>query len=272
MQAVFEMSPQGEYIGLTSRGRIARVAKHERGNIQAFSFRSRSRLMKKIAQISKHHLPVFVTLTYHNNFPTDFQEYKYDLHHFFARLRAHFPGFGAIWKLEFQDRGAAHYHLLLFGCELDAASKVIPEIWNSIVAPGDRHHLLFHLGELSGSLPCVQAIRSWRGVRSYASKYMAKEDQSIHRPGRYWGVCGQVPFSPLLAIRIDIRTALQLRRAFRRKSGMTMKRFGFWGYGANVNWLLYLDMLEEYYNDIPEQPPMRFDMSTAPPPDAYSFF
>lgn len=274
LQPIFEMSPQAEYIGLRYIGRVSKVVKHERGYVQAFSFRSRSRLMKKISQISKHHLPLFVTLTYHENYPVEFKEYKYHLHKFFIYLRRECPNMGAIWKLEFQARGAAHFHLLLFGCDYEYVRLRIPVIWNDIVAQGDDVHLLWHLGELDSTVPCVQEIRSWRGVRSYASKYLSKLDETTERSGRYWGVRGNVPFSPLIAMRIDIRTALEFRRAFRRKSGMTFKRFGFWAYGSHVDWLLYMSMLEDYYYalDMPEQPPKRYDLTAAPPPDAYSCF
>lgn len=274
MKPIFEMSPQGEYIALRYTGRSVKAGKYERGLVQAFSFRSRSRLMKKISQLSKHHLPLFVTLTYHENFPTDFKTYKYHLHKFMIYLRRECPNMGAIWKLEFQKRGAAHFHLLLFGVDLEYAQIRVATLWNEIVAPDDELHLKFHLGALDGSLPCVQEIRSWRGVRSYASKYLSKLDDSTDNPGRFWGVRGNVPFSPLLAIRIDIRTALEFRRAFRKKTAMVFKRFGFWGYGAHVDWLLYMSMLEDYYHamDEPEAPPRRYDLTAAPPPDSYSFF
>lgn len=275
LQSVFEMSPQGDYIALRARGqRKGGGSLSERGAIQAFSYSSRSRLMRKIAQIKKHHLPLFVTLTYHNDFPTEFTEYKRHLDVFFKRLRRAFPKFGAIWKLEFQKRGAAHYHILLFGVDYARAWDRIPEMWNDIVAPDDMEHLLFHLGELPESVPCVQEIQSWRGVRAYASKYLCKLDTTTDNTGRFWGVRGDVPFSPLLAMKIDIKTALEFRRAFRRKSGMTFKRFGFWAYGAHVDWLLYMNMLEDYYMsyEVPESPPWRYELTTAPPPEHYSFF
>lgn len=274
MDAIFEMSPNAEYIGLRSVGRVCKMVKSERGAVQAFSFRSRSRLMKKVAQVSKHHLPLFVTLTYHNNYSADFKEYKYDLHKFFIYLRRSFPEFGSIWKLEYQARGAPHYHILLFGVPYDRALDMVPVLWNSLVASGDEVHLKWHQGLLENNDPCVQEIRSWKGVRSYASKYLGKSDENTERSGRYWGVRGRVPFSPLLSFQIDVRTALEFRRAFRRKTQMIFKRFGFWGFGAHVDWMLYIDMLENYYRalDEPDVPPMRYSMTSSPPLDTGDFF
>lgn len=273
MEAIFEASPQGDYISLRSRGRLAHVTKHERGEVKAFSHRSRSRLMKKISQLRKHHLPLFVTLTYPNEFPTDYKEYKYHVHKFLVYLFRAFPGSGVIWKLEFQSRGAAHFHLLVYGVAHDLLAAWVPIAWYKIAGGSDERHLLFHQGKLKNQ-HCVTLVRSWRGVKSYASKYMAKMDDTTDKTGRFWGVRGDVPFSRLLAMRIDIRTALEFRRAFRRSSGMEFKQFGFWGYGFHVDWLKLIDMLEDQHdiNLHPPDPPLRYKFSGSPPLDEHDFF
>lgn len=257
---IVQFSPAGEYMALRLRDCQSRTAKHERGNITGFSVRSRSRLMAKIAQIKKHHLPLFVTLTYPAEFPTDYKEYKYHVHKFFISLFYRFPAAGVVWKLEFQERGAAHFHLLLFGVSLDDAREYIPGIWYKVAGSSDPNHLLFHQGQLNNE-HCVNAIRSWHGVKAYASKYFTKLDDTQERSGRFWGVRGLVPFSPLLELKIDMKTALQFRRALRRAIGFRSKRFGFWCWNYKVDWLHFVTRIEDEYQA------ELFVLNTIPPPD-----
>ena len=267
-------SPAGDFIQLGHTGRTVKNPKHERGKVQGFSIRSRSRLMAKISQLRKHQMPLCVTLTYPSIFPEDFQQFKYHLDKFVTYLRRRLPGCGLIWKLEFQHRGAAHFHLLLWGVSLHRARRLIPLLWFKIAGSGDVKHYHFHLGLLKNQ-HCVQEVRSWHGVKSYASKYFAKLDERTENSGRFWGIRGSVPFSPLLTMRIDINTALAFRRAFRRHSGMTFKRFGFWAYGYHVDWLKLIDFLEDEIcksDPDPNKPPWRYSMTTSPALDDLDHF
>jgi hypothetical protein len=47
---------------------------------------------------------------------------------------------GAIWKLELQDRGAPHFHLLIFGLRYLPAA-LLARRWYEIVGSGDVNHL-----------------------------------------------------------------------------------------------------------------------------------
>jgi len=87
-----------------------------RGDVEGFSVRSRSRLNKTIATLNKNVLPFFCTLTYHQTIPENFEGYKKHLDTFLKRLFRRFPMAGVIWKLEFQKRGFAHFHLFFFNC------------------------------------------------------------------------------------------------------------------------------------------------------------
>jgi hypothetical protein len=86
-----------------------------RGYIKGFSKNSRRRLLEMIASVKRDaDLPNFMTLTYPANFPT-VERAKRDLKVFLQRLDRAYPGSGYIWKLEPQERGAPHYHLLVWG-------------------------------------------------------------------------------------------------------------------------------------------------------------
>ena len=258
MRIYAEFAPQGDYLALKRTG-CKSIAGGKRGEIKSFSKASRSRLMKRISQVQKHKLPLFVTLTYPEEFPGDFEIYKKHLHTFFIDLRYHFPNFGAIWKLEYQGRGAAHFHILLWGCTLDQVIDLIPALWYKIAGNEDENHLKFHKGELGhGNRPCVEEVRSWNGVKSYCSKYLTK-DVSMDAPsGRYWGCVGKVPMSVINTMKIDVEVALIYRRAARRRFGLrSSARFGFWCFGYSVGWLRFVDEMQTNFEEknIPENFP-----------------
>src|SRR6185503_11803793 len=82
---------------------------------------------------------LFVTLTYPKQFPSDPGSYRSHLASFFKRLKRAFPTFSAIWKLEFQKRGAPHYHVLIFGVPF-LAKEWLSRCWYAIARSGDERH------------------------------------------------------------------------------------------------------------------------------------
>lgn len=180
----------------------------KRGKVKGFSFASRRRLMQTIAKIKiDSALPDFITLTYPNNFPSP-MESKNHLDIFNKRFTRAFPQIGAIWKLEPQERGAPHYHTLAWGANEMDLRQFVPYAWHDIAGGGDPNHLAFHLGMLSNE-PCVNAVRSRKGVMRYASKYLGKTFdvagwEGIY-PGRFWGVVQRenIPFGQEMIMYIE---------------------------------------------------------------------
>lgn len=158
----------------------------KRGDIKGFSDESRKRLMKLFSCVDerKHGRPAFVTLTYPDQWEANPEEWKRHLHNFRRELRRHVPGMAAIWRLEPQERGAAHFHLLVWGGWID--KHWLSETWYRIVGSGDEKNLR------SGTR--VEAMRSSHGSRWYMLKYLAVKEkkgreQTFSYPvGRYWGV------------------------------------------------------------------------------------
>jgi len=190
-----------------------------RGKVKKFSKRSRSRLMRTLAKINKRILPLFITLTYPAEFPADPQVYKADLDKFFKRLKYRFPEFACIWKLEFQKRGAPHYHLLVWGLSIHC-KQLISLLWYEVVGSGDDKHLK------AGTQ--VQKIRSWRGVMSYASKYMGKlETGDGGLSGRFWGVSGRgfIPWSTIEKYEVFPGQVVQAMRLMRRYAGIKSRDY-----------------------------------------------
>lgn len=132
-----------------------------------------------------------VTLTYPCGYPSDGRTVKGHLRAFMERCRRklesrnQFPAdHSAFWFLEFQGRGAPHFHIFTtFGIPRDE----LAQDWFEIVGSEDDRH------RRAGTR--IEALQSGRGgTVSYASKYAAKPEQKdvpdeYQNVGRFWGVC-----------------------------------------------------------------------------------
>jgi hypothetical protein len=115
-----------------------------------------------------------------------------------------------IWRLEFQKRGAAHFHALY----------VVPRPWSAgAVASFILSSWLELVPGAVLQAQCIREVESFAFLSAYLSKYLAKLDQSPGAPGvgRWWGVFfrGFLVFeqgSP-----IPVWVAVALIRAVRRE-------------------------------------------------------
>ncbi len=190
-----------------------------RGEITEFSKASRRRLMKLLNSIDRDRasLPYFVTLTYHNAWPKDRHGRKRHLDAFRKRLERVYGQFPAVWRLEFQKRGAPHYHLLMWLSEPDLwrLRNRISWLWHEVVDPNDM--------QLLDAGTRVEIPRSWRGVNSYAAKYMGKLEQlqeGAASVGRFWGTWRRemLPIS-WVTCPLTLSLGMRLRRTLRKFSG-----------------------------------------------------
>lgn len=161
-----------------------------RGQISGFSPSSAAR-MRRYLRTCDANYRVMLTLTYPAAFPGNGPTCKDHLRRFVAAVKRYWShecsgGEPSIfWFMEFQQRGAPHFHLFCTG-ELPYAW--VAQTWYGIVDSGDVQHLA------AGTR--TEAIRSGRwGTCAYASKYAAKSEQKLVPPnfencGRFWGVCG----------------------------------------------------------------------------------
>jgi len=137
-----------------------------------------------------------VTLTYPYAFPSDGRTVKDNLRVFLqsaSRLAksgrldgGNLPKeWGAFWFLEFQARGAPHFHIF---CTHDLPKAWVSEKWFRIVGSEDDRH--YRAGTR------VERLRAGRaGTIAYAMKYAAKPEQKEVPPGyehvgRFWGAVG----------------------------------------------------------------------------------
>lgn len=125
-------------------------------------------------------------------------------------LHRAYPECSGIWKLEPQERGAPHYHILLFGVDFIHYS-ILAQWWYEIVGSGDERHLQAGI--------CIEAVRSREGVMHYASKlYMGKEIAGFEGVGRFWGVFNRkkLPLSRAVKAEIAAGELVHFQRMTRR--------------------------------------------------------
>lgn len=159
-----------------------------RGEVKGFSSASRKRMIQQCAKMGKA-IPIFLTLTYGKNYPSDPAAWKKHLDNWGKRLIRHNSNLSAIWRLEPQKRGAPHYHLLIYqkdGKKPFIAKEWIAQSWHEVLGDySDDDHLK------AGTR--IESLRSSRGAAFYAAKYCAKlpDDDDFPeewaRAGRLWG-------------------------------------------------------------------------------------
>lgn len=132
-------------------------------------------------------------LTYHEHFPSDGKELKRQLHNFLKVFRKRYPGTVYLWILEFQRRGAPHFHLFLPFSPSPEVGRELAAIWLRVSGQSDdQQAVAFH--EHSRN------FITWdMGNGSYICKYIEKSRQkdvpdNFVNVGRFWGASrGLVP-------------------------------------------------------------------------------
>lgn len=202
------------------RGRegVAPPAREE-GDLVRFSAASRNRLMRMIASTVRDDRPLFVTLTYPDEFPDEKGQWKRDIDVFGKRFRRQFPQSSYVWRIEFQERKsgdsegkiAPHYHLLVWGVSIVDFRGWSDSAWYKVVGSGIADHLLAGVSS--------ERIRKWGGTMAYVSKYIAKTDKFPQGwTGRVWGVVARdnMPWAAEVVIFVENNTAVRLLRLARK--------------------------------------------------------
>jgi hypothetical protein len=175
-----------------------------RGRVTSFSAASRRRLRRKLSTLRWSQLPParFVTLTLHR-VPDDW-------HRRFSVWLQWLRDNGAryLWRLEAQQRGAPHWHLIVW-CD-DATAAGMRAAWHRTAAAGSRAHHRYGLR--------VDRLDSYRAVACYVSKYVAKAAGPLpdtFRGHRHWGASRNLPCRAIAEAEISERQYFQLRRIMR---------------------------------------------------------
>jgi hypothetical protein len=197
-----------------------------RGIISQFSAKSRKRLLEQFARLDHKKMKFtkervkFLHLTYIDNM-RDGLLAKLHLKRFIERLQYAHDKLWVVWKMEFQERGAIHFHLIVGNMKFTDFEE-IQKMWAQCSEQAEN------------VFTRIEAIKSIRGVLSYAAKYMTKEvspntgeevkatDVSsvrraaggsgslvlsiCHSFGRFWGVYGRQHLP--LADKVNVMCAL----------------------------------------------------------------
>lgn len=211
-----------------------------RQEITHFSSGSRRRLLRTLARTRRDTLPIFVTLTYPGVYSSSPADWKRDLDVFGKRFCRRWPGAAFVWRLEFQKRGAPHYHLLVWGVDYKSLLEWVGLAWFEVVNSGDEKHLK------AGTR--VELLRSWKGAFAYASKYLAKRDtENITGVGRFWGVIARamLPWAEEVNVELSERQAVTLLRWLRRYAGLPGRDFPALSVFCDASqWIRVINQLE----------------------------
>ncbi len=213
---------------LQTSAKHQRVGGGLRGRVTGQSRQARGRLIQRLGQIDQKRYPakqvLFVTLTYHEHWPADPEGWQAHIKAWRKRVERKHGPLAAVWVKEFQKRGAPHFHLVVF-CDHAPMQDPTHELlntmwlaWYEIAGAGSHWHLRYGFR--------AEVPRRWRGVMSYASKYISsKDDQHQYvsvdgemlPTGRMWGVWrSEAITGDLVVTTMTYREYLTMRRIVRR--------------------------------------------------------
>ena len=195
-----------------------------------WSRQSRNRLLKtlvSIAKIERKHI-YGITLTYRER---TVEESKRDLNCLKKRLRRKLGSeWHAVWKMEFQRRGAVHYHIALF-TNTPITREWVSETWAEIT--GDPQLSITGTRVDRLNIESVQQLLFYIG--GHASKPL-KEYQNENREGgwtgRWWGIWNK-PKLQKQAVRVTWEKYNYIKRQI-RKIRPIGKQLGFWTYTSDA--------------------------------------
>jgi hypothetical protein len=212
-----------------TRNQLSPPRRHGRGirdRVRGFSRASRRNLLLRLASINRRAFRafkrkmIFVTLTYPKQYPEDPELCKRHLKALRKRLQREYGSFAAFWRLGIQNRGAWHFHLLLFvGPSIGPIGKLrrfISTSWYEVTGKVSEGHL--HAGTR------VVAVKKWKQATSYVERYLAKVEEFPEglQTGRIWGIWNK----ELLPVRwetaeVSLRDAFRIRRIYSKLAKRT---------------------------------------------------
>ena len=147
----------------------------------------------------------FVTLTYPRRYPRDGRVCKQHLNLFLVHLRKDYPGIKYFWFMEFQERGAPHFHIFL-SCLVPGKTYTSP-LWYRIVNSKDSSHLKAGTN--------VVRLRRSEDIIKYATSYAKKSTQKMtpedfDRVGRFWGCSRKLCDAIMVLTDVSIRQIQEL--------------------------------------------------------------
>lgn len=176
-----------------------------RGRINGFSSDSRERLLRRAVSLPWDEAVGaggigMVTFTYPAVHPMDGRVAKAHLKRLYERWRVRYSVPRGMWKMEFQERGAPHFHCFMGLPEREDELRAwLLGQWFEIVNSGDRRHLYhgvdiarWRWGSLGENRSRVGQYFARHGAKSWKS-YQNRVPDGYSSPGQFWGVWGLKP-------------------------------------------------------------------------------
>jgi len=220
-------SPKGtSVLKMTFQGRLVKAEvktvghqpnkhKHKRSTITDFSAQSRGRLFELFNSLKLNRRATFVTLTYPTSAVNQIDA-KRHLRAFFKRIERmyHARKITGIWRMEFQERGAIHFHIIFFGLPF-IHKTTISSLWAQVTK---TYNPFTRIEGVSGHKKLINYVAKYVGKvngdtengfnsLTYLSAYQFQQGEKI---GRVWGYLNKadLPF--------DEQTVLELPFYFER--------------------------------------------------------
>ena len=218
----------GGNLAVLRRSGTSRVGGGRRGEVNGFSKASRRRMQRSIEALDRGKLttkrPLEAGLTYPaENWSRDPKRWKRDLDNFCKRMKRRYPKAFFWWRLELQERGAPHFHLLVFNVHR-IPHEWLRQAWYEIVGLNDPDH------RKAGTH--VERVRNWHQTRSYIGKYMGKVDIQMEGAtgfGRVWGIANRERYAEAVSeILVEVPSEIfyRMRRVFARYVNAQYRRRG----------------------------------------------
>jgi len=188
-------------LGIEGNSQKKERKKSKRGKIREMTKGSSRRLRRKLAEVIASTPAYTLCLSYPELFP-DIETAQIHLQKLGRWVDRHFPNVGIFWKREPQERGATHYHLLMFGTDdFDAAlatGHAIARKWCEISSEGLcedmkekqlRVHLFMHKNNPNHRKNSFQRMKG-ESFFNYLGKYISKHGQKYPDGYGSTGGCG----------------------------------------------------------------------------------
>jgi len=227
----------------------------KRSNIVKFSGKSRLRLIRSIRNTNAT-LKTFITLTYPREFQSCGTLVKSQLNTFLTVLRQNMPGVNYVWVLEFQERGAPHFHLIIdkdieiLNSYGSSNTSCLNRIWYNIVGSDDPKHLRHGVNVAPVTDPNTKALAG------YMAKYFTKEGQKdvpyfYKNVGRFWGAArGFCKVKESIVLRIeDFKFFIKVLNHYYRLRNAQQNRRHF-KLGSSAFIFEYSDLLRKTFNQL----------------------
>jgi len=148
----------------------------KRGEITDFTRASQSRFIKSVSLWNPLGRLIMLTLTYAYTWPSS-EEVQRHFKNFRTRMNREKPDWAGCWKLEYQKRGAPHFHLVIDTMaplkNIRPLRKWVKETWDAVRQDGEpaRVQCEFARNPHRAKYYLTKEIGKTAGIKGMAGKY-----------------------------------------------------------------------------------------------------